>query len=329
MQHSRSAERGAGEYSVISIYLYWQTHQSIMKYTLLTVLLFCFSHAFTQKLVLATYQYAENNRIANIQPLATYLSDSLGLTVEVKSYPTVHAFISGIQGNEVDIALINTFGFLLLETSQQQYKMKPYTVLKVKAGAANNYQTAVLVRKDFPADTITRLSAVASGYRLGLVNIGSTSGNLLPRLKLASVGIEIPEKTFSTVEYCGNHKTAVDMLLANKIDLCAVGSTEYFNLLADRERSKAVKLLWLSSEIPLGPVLLHDRLSASVKQKIISHLLKLDKTSSPTLEAIKAGWSEAKQAEKYIRADKHYYDTFKQQFSNQKALEKILQQFAN
>lgn len=300
-----------------------------MKYILITVFLCCFSNVFAQKLVLATYQYAENNRIANIKPLAKYLSDSLGLTVEVKSYPTVHAFISGVQGNEVDIALINTFGFLLLETSRQQYNMKPSAVLKVKAGTENNYQTAILVRKDFPADNITDLRVVASKYRLGLVNIGSTSGNLLPRLKLASVGIESPEKTFSTVAYCGNHKNAVDLLLANSVDLCAVGSTEYFNLLADPEKSKAVKLLWLSSEIPLGPVLLHDRLSASVKQKIMTHLLKLHKTSPSALEAVKGGWSEAKHAEKYIAADRHYYDPFKQQFGNKKSLEGILKQFAN
>jgi len=300
-----------------------------MKYLFLTAFLFYFSDSFAQKIVLATYQYADNNRLENIKPLSKYLSDSLGLEVEVKSYPTVHTFIEGIQKNEVDIALINTFGYLLLEIAKVKYKMKPYLVLKIKEGAENNYKTAILSRKDFPHDTITNLKAVSANFKLGLVSIGSTSGNLMPRLKLAAIGIETPESMFKSVEYYENHKNTIDLLLANKTDICAVGSTEYFNLFADTSRSNLVKLLWLSSEIPLGPVLLHNKLSHTIKQKIVAHLLRLDRISPTTLEAIKSGWSEAKQADKYIEIDKHYYKAFKNQFGNKKAMEKILKQFAN
>jgi phosphonate transport system substrate-binding protein len=300
-----------------------------MKHILLIFFLFFFSYTFAQKVVLATYQYADNNRLENIKPLAKFLSDSLGLNIEIKSYPTVHTFIEGIQRNEVDIALINTFGYLLLETAKQKYGMKPYTVLKVKDGTENNYKTAIFSRKDFPVDTITSLKIVASNFKLGLVSVGSTSGNLVPRLKMSSIGIETPENMFKTVKYCDNHKNAVDMLLTGKVDICAVGSTEYFNAMADTTKLKHIKLLWLSTEIPLGPVLLHKRLSNPLKEKIVAYLLNLDKTSLKTLEAIKAGWSEAKQAEKYINVDRHYYDPFRRQFSNKKAMEKILRQFAN
>lgn len=207
--------------------------------------------------------------------------------------------------------------------------MKPYAVLKVKDGTENNYKTAILARKDFPVDTITGLKRVAPDFSLGLVSIGSTSGNLVPRLKMSSIGIESPENMFKTVEYGNNHKNTVDLLLAGKIDICAAGSTEYFAAMADTTRSKHIKLLWLSTEIPLGPVLLHERLSNPMKEKILAYLLNLDKTSPQTLAAIKAGWSEAKQAEKFIRIDRHYYDPFRGQFSNKIAMERILTKFAN
>jgi phosphate/phosphite/phosphonate ABC transporter binding protein len=301
----------------------------IMKHILLVFFFFFSSYAFAQKVVLATYQYADNNRLENIKPLASFLSDSLGFDIEIKSYPTVHAFIEGIQRDEVDIALINTFGYLLFETSNQKSRMEPHAVLKVKDGAENNYKTAFLARMDFPIDTITGLKKVASNFELGLVAIGSTSGNLVPRLIMSSIGIETPENVFKTVEYCGNHKNAVDLLLAGNIDICAVGSTEYFSAMADSSKSRHIKLLWLSSEIPLGPVLLHERLSNPMKEKIVAFLLNLDKSSHDTLEAIKAGWSEAKQAETFIRIDRRYYDPFRGQFSNKMAMERILTQFAN
>ncbi len=289
--------------------------------------LFSFSNSFAQKIVLATYQYADNNRLKNIQPLAQYLSDSLGIKVETKSYPTVHQFIEGIQKNEVDIALINTFGYLLLESATITNPMKPYLVLKVRQGAENNYKTAVLSRKDFPIDTILHIKKVAKQYKLGLVNIGSTSGNLMPRLKMSALGIHSPENSFQSIEYCQNHKNGVEMLLTKKVDISAVGSTEYFNLLSDTIQSKSIKLLWLSTEIPLGPVLLHNKLSAKIKQQIVNHLLKLDQSSPATLEAIKSGWSEAKQAEKYIKINREYYNGFKSQFGNKKSMEDILKQF--
>lgn len=300
-----------------------------MKYLIFVAFLFLFVNSSAQKIVLATYQYADNNRLENIRPLSTYLSDSLGLKVEIKSYLTVHQFIEGIQRDEVDIALINTFGYLLLESARSKYKMKPSVVLKVQEGAEDNYKTAILVRKDFPVDSIENLKDAASNAKLGLVNPGSTSGNLLPRLKMSAIGIESPEAVFKSVEYCKNHKNTIEMLVESKIDICAVGSTEYFNLMADKSKADLVKLLWLSPEIPLGPVLLHNRLSKATKQKIVAHLLKLESTSPGTLEAIKSGWSEAKQAYKYIEVDRQYYDPFKNQFGDKKIAEHILKQFAN
>ena len=101
-----------------------------------------------QKIVLATYQYADNNRIKNIQPLADLISKRTGWKVETRSYPTVHTFIEGLQKNEVDIALINTFGYLLLDASSVKHRMNPYAVMKVKDGSQDNYKTSFVSSAD-------------------------------------------------------------------------------------------------------------------------------------------------------------------------------------
>lgn len=299
--------------------------------SLLFITTFCtlITQAFTQNLVLATYQYADNNRLANIQPLADYLTKALNQKIEVKSYPSVHQFIEGIQANEVDIALINTFGFLLLDVSSKPYLMKPYAVLKVKEGTQDNYKTAIIARPGLPIDSISEINKVAAGSKLALVNAGSTSGNLVPRLILNSGGITEPEKQFQSFFYGGNHKTTTDALLEGKADVAAVGSTEFFSAMADPAKAARIKLLWLSPEIPLGPVLLHNRLDDALKARITSLLLNLHQTNPAALESVKNGWSEAKQAEKYIGMDAGYYAPFKQQFGPASGMEKILARFAN
>lgn len=300
-----------------------------MKKILFLLFLLAALTARAQSLVLATYQYASNNRVANIQPLATHLGKELGVTVEVKSYPTVHAFIDGIRKNEVDIALINTFGYLLLESAP--YDMKPAVVLKVKEGAQDNYTTSIVAPVRFPVDTLSQIRSVAGETQLMLVAVGSTSGNLVPRLGLSAAGIKDPEKDFASLGYGGNHRSAIDSVLVpgNDNRIAAMGSTEYLAVLKDPQKAAKIKLLWRSPEIPLGPVLLHNRLSAATRANIHRLLLVLHNNEPATLEAIKNGWSEAKQAEYYIPLEPGYYHSFTRQLGDKQTMQRILKQFAN
>ena len=282
-----------------------------------------------QPIVLATYQYADNDRLKNIQPLADHIQKSLGLEVKVKSYPSVHDFINGIQNNEVDIALINTFGYFLLQSSSKNYSMKPGLVLQIAAGAKDNYKTAIISLKSFHADTLTAVKKISAGLRLALVNRGSTSGNLVPRLALSGIGIQNPEKDFAALVDGKNHKATLDSLLSGRADIAAIGSSEYFGFIQEEENRNRIKLLWLSPEIPLGPVLLHDRLSAKTKMALTSLFLQLHANSPSALESVKNGWSEARQAERYISISDSYYLPFRKQLGEENAMQNILTQFAN
>lgn len=279
--------------------------------------------------IVATYRYAENDRIANIKPLADHLAKQLNHPVEVRSYPTVHAFITALQKGEVDIALINTFGYLLLQAATQKHSMIPVAVLQPKAGVEDNYKTAILASKGSGVTSMEQLSQVSRRLRLALVSRGSTSGNLVPRLSLSRIGLSDPEKQFQQLSYSGNHRLAIDSLLAGKADIAAVGSTEYFKLLEDSSRASQCRLLWLSPEIPLGPVLLHKRLGKEVRSKILAVLLSIHNKDSPALESVKRGWSEAKDAEKYVPFTKDYYKPFLAQIGSDDAIRKIVGQFAN
>jgi phosphonate transport system substrate-binding protein len=86
-------------------------------------------------------------------------------------------------------------------------------------------------------------------------------------------------------------------------------------------------LLLLSSEIPLGPVLLNKAVDAQLQQQITKTLLALHQTNSTSLEAIKAAWSEAKQATHFISIDKNYYNPYLKQFGDQREIETIIRKF--
>lgn len=280
-----------------------------------------------QPLRLATYTYAANDRIENMRLLSQELENRLRRKVQMRSYPDVESFIAGIKSNEVDIALINTLGYLLLSSDNEH--MIPIANLKIKEDAIDNYKT-VLLATNGRINDLSSLSKDAKDLTMMFVSEGSTSGNLVPRLFLSAVNIPSPEAQFKEVKYGGNHTSTFEKLLKGETDLCAIGSNEYFKQIqSDSTLEKDVKLLWISNEIPLGPLLINKGLSSEEKAIINNLILNLHTENVEALESIKAGWSEAIQAEKFQAISDEYYDSFREVNGNRTHLIEILRMFEN
>jgi len=293
--------------------------------------LFLFTVAFVlvhvtvaQTLQIAVYQYADNPRIKNLQPLADHLQKQLGTETAVKSYPTVHDLIRGMKNGEVDVAFISTFGYLLLNAGKKDHPMKPVAAL-VAPGAKDNYKTAFVCRRSSGLTSFQDLKTNGSILRMAFVATGSTSGNLIPRLQLTGIGVADANRHFTSVRYAGTHAKAIEWLLADSADVSAMGSTEWDKL--DSVKRSSLQLLALSSEIPLGPLLINKRVDKRIEQKIIEQLLQLHKVNADALDALKAAWSEAKQATHFITITPAYYKPYLHQFGKEREVNKIIQQF--
>jgi len=271
-------------------------------------------------LSLATYTYSTNTRLENLKPLQELLQKELGVEVKLTSYPDVATFVSAIRSNEVDIALINTLGYLQL--ASKPHSMTMLGALKVFEDASDNYKTAFLTRYDLSRDDLEKES---SAYNLTLVSPGSTSGNLIPRLFLNALGLK-PETDFADCRYAGNHALSLTDLLEGKTDFCALGSNEYFKqVAADSSILKKSKLLWLSPEIPLGPVLLHESIQPELTGQLRKLFMDLHVEEPIVLKSVKAGWTEAIQAERYIPITDSYYDSLRYVNNKSTGIEEILQ----
>jgi len=315
----------------ITFYTIRSEHSTIMKINfknllavLLTFLLFFSCDQQKSSLTLATYTYHTNNRVENLKPLAQLIESELGREIQIKSYPDVAAMLKGIDTNSIDIGLINTLGFLKWSIGHQN--MEVVAALQTKEEARDNYKTVLLTNRD-DIGQLDDIVGKASGLRMMFVNEGSTSGNLIPRLLFDAIGIQSPDNQFMNVSYGGNHTDTWKNLLQGKADLCAIGSNEYYSQLKKNpSQFESLKLLWISDEIPLGPVLLNNRLDSETSNRITKILLELNKTSPEALETLKAGWSEALQAEKFYQISSENYDSINTAFKNNKELQLIFNQ---
>ena len=182
------------------------------------------------------HQYADNPRIKTYG-FRLQFGEANNLRVEVKSYPSVQELLMALENEEVDVAFMNTFGYLMLKEKSQAYEAG--VVLNIPKEKENAYKSVIATGANISENTLEQVVANASDFVLVLVNPGSTSGNLVPRLKLASMQPGYPERFFLEVQYTNNHALAVARALKGEVALCAFGSAEYYKLGADTVKLKS------------------------------------------------------------------------------------------
>lgn len=259
----------------------------------------------TSPIRLATYQYATLSRTENIKPLAALIQKETGQKVEVISYPDIYQFVDAIKNDKVDIALISTMGYSMLKNQNKSENMKVSLALTVPNNAAAHYKTAFVAPSSSKLNSLSDLSS--SPYkRITLVSPGSTSGNLIPRLIFAEQGISTLETKYQ-INYSQTHAAAIEAVAIGNTDLAAMGSSAYYDFIQKDENKGKVKLIHLSSEIPLGPVLFKRNMDVKIQGLLQKMFLSLHQSHQPVFKAIKDGWTEAKDAEKFIAIDASYY----------------------
>jgi phosphonate transport system substrate-binding protein len=277
----------------------------------------------SKTLVVATYQYGDNPRLKNIEPFSIHLGEVAGVKTTVKSYASVPLLLQAMNKGEVDVVFMNTFGYLILKEQTSSYEIS--AALHLPDSAASVYKTVIVSSKENKLQSLQEGVANAGDYFLMLVSPGSTSGNLVPRLKLASMMPDDPELFFVEVQYAQRHDVALQNMLKEKFSIAAFGSDEYYKLGADTVK---VEKLWESPPIPLGPVVCKKDLPENLKNSLKTALLELHEQNAEALESVKAGWTEARPADKYMVVDDSYYESLINMAGNKERAMKIIRKFA-
>ncbi len=276
-----------------------------------------------QTLVIATYQYGDNSRILNIEPFAAHFGEAVEVKTSVKSYPSVPLLLQAMNKGEVDVAFMNTFGYLMLKEQTSTFEIS--AALHLPDEAASVYKSVVVSPKENRVRSLQDGIARAGDNVLIFVSRGSTSGNLVPRLKLASLMEDDPEMFFLEIRYAERHDFALQNMLKEKFAIAAFGSEEYYKLGAD---TVTIDKLWESPPIPLGPVVCKRELPENIKKSLKEALLWLHEQNPEALESVKAGWTEAKSADRYTVVDDAYYESLIKLAGNRERAMKIIRKFA-
>ena len=173
------------------------------------------------------------------------------------------------------------------------------------------------------------MTPAAAACALVLVAPGSTTGNLVPRLYLASRGVPDAERRYRSVAYGGTHAGALARLRRGDADVAALASEELDRAMAaDPSLERELRVVWRSGDIALGPIVVRTALPAATRRAVVAAVVGLERQAPAAFAAVRDGWTEARLADALVPATDASYDETRRMFGDPRAAAAIIARFA-
>ena len=217
--------------------------------------------------------------------MSKYLTAELHIPVEIMKVSGYAPTIEAMRARKVDIATFGPLGYIIAS-------QKAGAVAIVASGTPDRkldtYNSIIAVPKNSPLHSIADLKARAKNLTFVFVDPASTSGYLIPRAYLQSIGIH-PDQDFGKVVFSGSHLASVMTIKAGKADAGSVMQQVLIpRLIAlGKLAPDDLRVLWTSAGIPDSPICVRKSLSAPLQEKIRQALLAIPQKDPVLWKTIK------------------------------------------
>ncbi len=219
--------------------------------------------------------------LRSYEPVQKYLSEQLGIPVEIKVTSDYTAAIEAMRAKHIDLAWFGPFSYIIAHNVAGAEAI----VNGVRrSDGKSDYRSIIVARADSGINTLEDLK----GKSFAFVDPASTSGNLIPRKMLIENGID-PDNDFSVSFFAGTHN-AVEYAIANgKVDAGADSDNSYERMVAAGEINPEVnQIIFTSEPIPGSPIAVRKDLPKILKLKIQLALIKMDQQTIGKVD----GWGD-------------------------------------
>ncbi len=229
-----------------------------------------------QKLVIAHFNSGDAPAVKQaLEPFREYLEKKLGIEVEYIFTTDYTSVIEGLRSKKVHIAYLSPFSYVL---ASQKHDITPIVTVG-ENGKPTMYHSVIITSPKTGLNSMDDVKARAKNLSLCFVDPASTSGHLIPRAYLTSIGLNPDDNVFKQTIFAGSHIASILSITSGKIDV-GCSTTEYGLQLAERKgliKADQVKVLWQSAPIVSSPIVVRNDLNKEFVKKIQNIYLKLSK----------------------------------------------------
>jgi phosphonate transport system substrate-binding protein len=205
---------------------------------------------------------AEGERL---QPVRRYLERRMQMPAEVTGTSGYGVVIEAFRAKKLEGSTLGPFAYVI---GSERASIEAIVTRGTPAGDPSTYAGTLVVKASSPMRSIDDVVHHARELTVSFVDPASTSGNLVQRVYLNSLGLS-PERDFRKVVYSTQHVVSALTLLAGKVDVAAVSTNALQGLIqTGKFRAEDIRTLWVSPGIPESPVVVRKDLPAAFKAKL-------------------------------------------------------------
>ena len=181
-----------------------------------------------------------------IEPLRLYLKKKMGMDVDFFFTTDYTAVIEALRSHKVQLAQLTPFAYIL---ATQKPGLVPIATLGDN-GKPSVYHSIIITSAQSGIKNMADVKARAKSLTLCFADPASTSGHLIPRAYLNTIGLT-PDNAFKEAIFAGSHAASILSVKSGKID---IGCTNLDLSLDKLIRENTVKkedfvILWTSPPI--------------------------------------------------------------------------------
>ena len=205
---------------------------------------------------------------AEYQPLAEYLSERLGMEVELDVPTGYPAVVEAMANDRIDLAL---FGGLTYVQARERAKVTPLVTDVTAETGTTKYYSAIIVPADSPARRVEDLR----GQDFAFGSVSSTSGSLYPALMLREAGLDF-RSDLDRFTYTNGHDATAAAVASGRVAGGGLERRILRRLVAKGtiERGK-VRELAVSDPIEGYPWVVRDAVDPKLRDRIAEAFLSL------------------------------------------------------
>jgi phosphonate transport system substrate-binding protein len=209
-----------------------------------------------------------------IEPLRLHLEKKLGTDVKFFFTTDYAAVIQALRAKKVHMAELTPFAYII---ASQKPGLLPIATMG-RNGKPALYKSFIFTNPKTGIKNLDDLKAKSKMMTLCYTDPASTSGHLIPRAYLTSIGLD-PSTSFKETMFAGNHASAILSVKAGKVDVGCSSSDLAFDKLV-REgiiRREDIVVLWESPGIINNSITVRDDLDPAVIKKVQNIYLNMAK----------------------------------------------------
>ena len=206
---------------------------------------------------------SEKGDDSDYESLIKIISDRAGIQIQAIKVTDYNAAVEAMRANRAQIAW---YGGKTYIKAAEIADAEAFAA-GVRKGESNaGYYSYFVVRSDSSLSSLKDVKHTT----LGLNSIGSTSGDLIPRVELFKAGLSIANKSnFKRVVYAGSHDACLLAVINKHVDVCGMSSRNFDARLKDGTFSEnQVRIIHKSNLVPPPPLAYSKSLSQGLRDKI-------------------------------------------------------------